>query len=88
MRNYDLEVDETTRDLVYEVEEQSTGSMMFGVGYSSAVVRGDRIYLTGTLEGQMSHVFELDLDGKELRRLPYGTETTKDMAAQYGANFY
>ncbi|NLV42498.1 MAG: PQQ-binding-like beta-propeller repeat protein [Candidatus Hydrogenedentes bacterium] len=52
----------------------------FGVGYSSAVVRGDRIYLTGTLEGQMSHVFELDLDGKELRRLPYGTETTKDQA--------
>ena len=35
VRNYDLEVDETTRDLVYEVEEQSTGSMMFGVGYSS-----------------------------------------------------
>jgi len=52
----------------------------FGVGYSSAIVRGDRIYLTGTLAGQMSHVFELDLDGKELRRLPYGTETTKEMA--------
>lgn len=35
VRNYDLKVDERTRDLVYEVEEQSTGSLMFGVGYSS-----------------------------------------------------
>ncbi len=35
VRNYDLSVDEETRDLVYEVEEQSTGSMMLGAGFSS-----------------------------------------------------
>ena len=35
VRNYDVAVDEKTRDLVYELEEQSTGSMMFGAGFSS-----------------------------------------------------
>lgn len=35
VRNYDLTVDEKTRDLVYELEEQSTGSMMFGAGFST-----------------------------------------------------
>lgn len=35
VRNYDLKVDEVTRDLVYELDEKSTGSLMFGAGYSS-----------------------------------------------------
>ncbi|MGI5869326.1 MAG: outer membrane protein assembly factor BamA [Kiritimatiellia bacterium] len=35
VRHYDLPVDPDTRDLVYEVEEQSTGSLMLGMGYSS-----------------------------------------------------
>lgn len=35
VRNYDITVDEDTRDLVYELEEKSTGSLMFGAGFSS-----------------------------------------------------
>jgi len=35
VRNYDIGVDDATRDLVYEVEEQSTGSLMFGAGFST-----------------------------------------------------
>jgi len=35
VRNYDITINEDTRDLVYELEEQSTGSLMFGAGFSS-----------------------------------------------------
>ncbi len=52
----------------------------FGVGYSSADVVKDRIYVTGTLAEQESFVFVLDLDGKVIDKIPYGKETTAESA--------
>ncbi len=52
----------------------------FGVGYSSAVVVKDRIYVTATLEEQDSFVFVLDLNGKVIDKIPYGKETTAESA--------
>ena len=51
-----------------------------GAGFSSAAVRDGKIYVTGTLADQESFVFILDLDGKELARIPYGKESTAEMA--------
>jgi len=47
----------------------------FGVGFSSPLIVKDRVYVTGTLEGQESFVFILDLDGKLLDKISYGIET-------------
>lgn len=52
----------------------------FGVGYSSALVVKDRVYLTGTLADQESYVFVLDLEGNLLDKISYGKETTAEMA--------
>ena len=52
----------------------------FGVGYSSADVVKDRIYVTGTLAEQESFIFVLDLDGKIIEKIPYGKETTAESA--------
>lgn len=52
----------------------------FGVGYSSVDVVKGKIYVTGTLADQESYVFILDLDGKVLDKIPYGKETTAEMA--------
>ena len=35
VRNYDATVNDETRDLIYELDEKSTGSMMVGAGFSS-----------------------------------------------------
>lgn len=55
----------------------------FGVGFSSPLVDRGRIYVTGTLEGQESYVFVLDMDGKLVDKISYGVET--DAATAPGA---
>lgn len=52
----------------------------FGVGYSSADVVKDRIYVTGTLADQDSFIFVLDLDGKVIDKIPYGKDTSAEAA--------
>jgi outer membrane protein assembly factor BamB len=52
----------------------------FGVGYSSADVVKDRIYVTGTLAEQDSFIFVLDLDGKVIDKIPYGKDTSAEAA--------
>lgn len=52
----------------------------FGVGYSSALVYKERIYITSTLEEQESFIFILDFDGKVIDKIPYGKETTAEAA--------
>jgi outer membrane protein assembly factor BamB len=51
-----------------------------GVGYTSAVVSAGKVYVTGTLADQESSVFIFDLEGKPLGQIPYGKETTAEMA--------
>ena len=51
-----------------------------GVGYSSALVHKDHVYVTGTLAEQDSFVFVLDMTGKVLDKIPYGKETSAEAA--------
>lgn len=47
-----------------------------GEGFSSALVRDGRVYVTGTLEDQDSYLFILDLEGNIVEKIAYGKETT------------
>ena len=51
-----------------------------GAGYSSVLVDRGKIYVTGTLQDQDSFVFILNMEGKEIGRIPYGKETTAEAA--------
>jgi len=49
-----------------------------GEGYSSAVITGGRIYVTGMLgEDKQGHLHAFDLNGKRLWSTPYGAEWEK-----------
>jgi len=52
----------------------------FGKGYSSAVVAGGRIYVTGMPEEEVGMVYVLDLDGIILKKFTYGKETVEKQA--------
>lgn len=52
----------------------------FGIGYSSALVYKEHIYLTGTLEEQDSYVFVLTMDGTVTDKIYYGKDTSAEAA--------
>lgn len=51
-----------------------------GKGYSSASIAGGQIFVSGMDENQNGHVSVLDMDGKLVRSIPYGSETTEAQA--------
>ena len=51
-----------------------------GMGYASATVVGDTVYVPGMLDGDLGFLFALDLDGKEKWRLQYGPESDDSQA--------
>ncbi len=51
-----------------------------GEGYSSAAVADGKVYITGMDADLTGHLFVLDMGGAQLKKIPYGKETTDDQA--------